>query len=140
MSPEALRLAAALVGIILLVVLVARFKWHPFLALMLVSWGLAVTCGIGPAQAISAFSKGFGDILSFVGIVIGLGTMIGGLLVARKVVGQLQDQSLGLFDRREKGIHMRSNYCSFLLSFMDFPLVRPNFSRRRWRISWQRVP
>jgi GntP family gluconate:H+ symporter len=82
MSPEALRLAAALVGIILLVVLVARFKWHPFLTLMLVSWGLAVTCGIGPAQAISAFSKGFGDILSFVGIVIGLGTMIGGLLVS----------------------------------------------------------
>lgn len=28
------------------------------------------------------FSKGFGDILSFVGIVIGLGTMIGGLLVS----------------------------------------------------------
>jgi gluconate:H+ symporter, GntP family len=82
MSPEAFRLSAALVGIILLVLLVARLKWHPFLALMFISWGLAVTCGIDPAQAILAFSKGFGDILSFVGIVIGLGTMIGGLLVS----------------------------------------------------------
>src|SRR5215469_7025527 len=82
MSPEAFRLLAAFIGIVLLVLLVARLKWHPFLALMLVSWGLAVTCGIGPAQAIVAFSKGFGDILSFVGIVIGLGTMIGGLLVS----------------------------------------------------------
>jgi gluconate:H+ symporter, GntP family len=82
MSPEAFRLSAAFVGIILLVVLVAKLKWHPFLALMLVSWALAVTCGIDPVQAIAAFSKGFGDILSFVGIVIGLGTMIGGLLVS----------------------------------------------------------
>src|SRR5260221_3026064 len=82
MSPEAFRLLAALVGILLLVLLVARFKWHPFLALMFVSWGLAVTCGIDPVQAIAGFSKGFGDILSFVGIVIGLGTMIGGLLVS----------------------------------------------------------
>ena len=82
MSPEAFRLLAAFIGIILLVVLVARLKWHPFLALMFISWGLAVTCGIDPAQAIVAFSKGFGDILSFVGIVIGLGTMIGGLLVS----------------------------------------------------------
>jgi GntP family gluconate:H+ symporter len=49
---------------------------------MLVSWGLGVICGIDPVKAIAAFSKGFGDILSFVGIVIGLGTMIGGLLVS----------------------------------------------------------
>jgi GntP family gluconate:H+ symporter len=82
MTPEAFRLTAALVGIILLVLLVAKLKWHPFLALMFVSWGLAVACGISPIQAIAAFSKGFGDILSFVGIVIGLGTMIGGLLVS----------------------------------------------------------
>ena len=82
MSPEAFRLLAAFIGIILLVLLVAQLKWHPFLALMFISWGLAVTCGIDPAQAIVAFSKGFGDILSFVGIVIGLGTMIGGLLVS----------------------------------------------------------
>src|SRR6516162_552006 len=82
MSPEAFRLLAAFIGIVLLVLLVARLKWHPFLALMFISWGLAVTCGIDPCQAIVAFSKGFGDILSFVGIVIGLGTMIGGLLVS----------------------------------------------------------
>ena len=82
MSPEAFRLLAAFIGIILLVLLVARLKWHPFLALMFISWALAVTCGINPGQAIAAFSKGFGDILSFVGIVIGLGTMIGGLLVS----------------------------------------------------------
>lgn len=82
MNPEAFRLLAALIGIMLLVLLVARFKWHPFLALMLVSWGLGVICGIDPVKAIAAFSKGFGDILSFVGIVIGLGTMIGGLLVS----------------------------------------------------------
>src|ERR1700757_4302021 len=82
MNPEAYRLSAALAGILFLVLLVARFKWHPFLALMFISWGLAVTCGIDPVQAIAGFAKGFGDILSFVGIVIGLGTMIGGLLVS----------------------------------------------------------
>ena len=82
MNPDAFRLLAAAVAILVLVVLVARLKCHPFLALMFVSWGLAVTCGIDPVQAITAFSKGFGEVLSFVGIVIGLGTMIGGLLVS----------------------------------------------------------
>jgi len=40
MSPEAFRLLAAFIGIVLLVLLVARLKWHPFLALMFISWGL----------------------------------------------------------------------------------------------------
>ena len=57
MSPEAFRLLAAFIGIVLLVLLVARLKWHPFLALMFISWGLAVTCGIDPAQAFHPFSR-----------------------------------------------------------------------------------
>jgi len=38
MSPEAFRLLAAFIGIILLVLLVARLKWHPFLALMFIKY------------------------------------------------------------------------------------------------------
>ena len=103
MSPEAFRLLAAFIGIILLVLLVARLKWHPFLALMFISWGLAVTCGIDPGQAIVAFSKGFGDILSFVGIVIGLAMililMLAGLFLTHTLGGMARVQDCALSGR-----------------------------------------
>jgi len=120
MNPEAFRLSAALVGILLLVLLVARFKWHPFLALMFVSWGLGVTCGIAPVQAIAAFSKGFGDILSFVGIVIGLGTMIGGLLVSSGGADAFANAMISIGGRK---------YVPWTLFFAAFLIGLPCFSK-----------
>ena len=118
MNPEAFRLSAALIGIILLVLLVARFKWHPFLALMLVSWGLGVICGIDPVKAIAAFSKGFGDILSFVGIVIGLGTMIGGLLVSSGGADAFANAMISIGGRK---------YVPWTLFFVAFLIGLPLF-------------
>jgi gluconate:H+ symporter, GntP family len=81
MNPDALRLGAVLVAIVGLILLVTRFRLHPFVTLIVVSIFLGLACGLPPVEVIKHFEKGFGDVLSFVGIVIGLGTMLGGLLV-----------------------------------------------------------
>jgi gluconate:H+ symporter, GntP family len=81
MNPDILRIGAVLFAIIALIVLVTKFKLHPFLTLVLVSIFLGLVCGLPPVDVIKHFEKGFGDVLSFVGIVIALGAMLGGLLV-----------------------------------------------------------
>src|SRR3981081_3022266 len=81
MNSDVLRLGDVLIAIIALILLVTRFRLHPFITLIVVSLFLGLVCGLPPVEVIKHFEKGFGDVLSFVGIVIGLGTMLGGLLV-----------------------------------------------------------
>lgn len=81
MNAALLPLVAALIAIIVLVILVTFCRVHPFLSLLIVSISLGLACQLSPAEVMKQFEKGFGETLSFVGIVIGLGTMLGGLLV-----------------------------------------------------------
>ena len=81
MSPDFLRVLAAAAAVLLLVVLIARFRLHPFLALLVATLALGLLGGLPPAEVVKNLERGFGDVLSFVGVVIGLGTMLGGLLV-----------------------------------------------------------
>lgn len=53
-------ITAALVGIALIVLLITRFKPHPFLALTIGSLVVAVIAGLPIASAVESFTKGFG--------------------------------------------------------------------------------
>ena len=78
MASDPVRLAVVVIAILALIVLITKFRIHPFIALILASWFLGIACGLPLVEVIKHFEKGFGDVLSFVGIVIGLGTMLGG--------------------------------------------------------------
>lgn len=67
--------------IVLLVGLVSGLGLHPFLALLAVSVVLGLGGGLPFGQTITEFERGFGDVMGHVGIVVGLGTMLGTLLV-----------------------------------------------------------
>jgi GntP family gluconate:H+ symporter len=82
MAPDPIRLAVVVLAILALIVLITKFRVHPFIALILASWFLGVACGLPLPEVIKHFEKGFGDVLSFVGIVIGLGAMLGGILIS----------------------------------------------------------
>src|SRR5919202_1413491 len=73
-------LLAALVGIAVVVVLITVLKVHPFIALILGSALLGLTAALGADATIKSFSKGVGDTVSAVGLLIALGAMIGALL------------------------------------------------------------
>lgn len=80
MSPEASLLLFALVAIIALVVLIARFKLHPFLALILAAMAIGFHSGMKLPVIAKTFQEGFGNTLGFLGVVVGLGMMLGKML------------------------------------------------------------
>ncbi|GAA4977325.1 GntP family permease [Actinoplanes utahensis] len=71
---------AAVLGIAAVVLLIAWAKWHPFLALITGAGVLGLAAGAAPGKTIDSFIDGVGNTAGSVGVLIALGSMIGGLL------------------------------------------------------------
>ncbi|RKN41226.1 gluconate:H+ symporter [Streptomyces hoynatensis] len=95
MSDNAQHLVLAGAAIVVLVVLITKFKLHPFLALSLAALGLGFANGIGPEATVEHFEAGFGDALSDSGPVIGLGTILGGILLGTGGADRIATAFLG---------------------------------------------
>ena len=67
-------------AIILMVVAIARFKIHPFLAILGAALLLAVLLGVPFADIPDVIGKGFGGVFSGIALVIIFGTLIGSVL------------------------------------------------------------
>jgi GntP family gluconate:H+ symporter len=77
---DTLLIIKLVVAIAAIVILVARFKLHPFLALTLGALGLGLAAPLAPDKLLDSFESGAGSTLGSVGIVLALGTMLGKLL------------------------------------------------------------
>ena len=86
---------AALLGIAVLVVLIVRFKLHPFLALTLGSLTVGAVAGVPMAAVLDSYSKGFGSTAASVGILIALGAMFGKLLADSGGADEIVDTIIG---------------------------------------------
>src|SRR4051794_5706602 len=71
--------AAALAA---LLVLIIRYRYQAFVALLVVSLGLGLAAGLPPLRVVEAMGKGIGDILAGVTILLALGAMLGRVLDA----------------------------------------------------------
>ena len=78
--PEAVRLLVAGAGVGLLVLLVACWRLHAFVALTLVSLLVGLGAGLEPAATVRAYGDGVGAVLRGIAAVVGLGTILGKLL------------------------------------------------------------
>ncbi|MBS9781799.1 MAG: GntP family permease, partial [Gammaproteobacteria bacterium] len=58
----------------------SKFKWHPFLVLLLAALITAFYYRLPVADISKTITKGFGGILGYIGLVIVLGTIIGVIL------------------------------------------------------------
>jgi GntP family gluconate:H+ symporter len=87
--------AAALIGIALIVLLITRFKLHPFLGLTIGSLVVAGIAGLPVAAAVASYTKGFGDTAAGVGTLIALGAMFGKLLADSGGADQIVDTIIG---------------------------------------------
>ncbi len=67
-------------AIILMVVAIARFKVHPFLAILGAAILLVLLLGIPYAEIPDVIGKGFGSVMSGIALVIIFGTLIGSVL------------------------------------------------------------
>jgi len=86
---------AALLGIAVLVVLIVRFKLHPFLSLTLGSLTVGAVAGVPMADVLDSFTKGFGSTAAGVGILIALGAMFGKLLADSGGADEIVDTIIG---------------------------------------------
>jgi GntP family gluconate:H+ symporter len=84
-----------LVAIAVVVVLITRYKIHPFLALILGSAVVGLGAGLAAANVITEFEKGFGSTLGGVGILVALGTILGKLLADSGGADRVVDTIVG---------------------------------------------
>lgn len=67
-------------AIVLLLILIMKFKLHAFVALIIVSLLTALVAGIPINKVLPTLLTGFGNTLAAVALLVGLGAMIGRLL------------------------------------------------------------
>lgn len=72
--------AAAIIGIAVIVLLIAACKVHPFLSLLAGSFVMAVCAGVPFDKAFDSFTSGVGGTISNVGLLIAFGSIIGTIL------------------------------------------------------------
>ena len=63
-----------------IVLATSRLKLHPFLALILASLGVGLGTGISPTDLGAVMNQGFGSLMSYIGVVVVLGSIIGVIL------------------------------------------------------------
>ncbi len=80
-GPVAQLIIAALIGIVVIIALITWLKVHPFIALTIGALGVGIGAGLAPDKAVTSFGNGFGATMTSVGILVGLGSMFGKLLV-----------------------------------------------------------
>ena len=71
---------AMLLGIALLLFLIIKTRIQAFPALILSAILVALASGLGAANTVSVVSSGFGNTLTYIGIVIGFGCILGKFL------------------------------------------------------------
>lgn len=94
------------IAIILMIVMISKFKVHPFLALMSISLVLAVVAGIDLSKIPAMIGVGFSGTFKSIGIVIIFGTIIGTVLEKTGAALKLADMVVKLVGQRHPELAM----------------------------------
>lgn len=96
-------IVAAVVGIAILLILIIRFKLHPIISMML----SAVIIGVGAGMPLSMISetveKGVGKTLQGIALLVGLGSMFGGILEASGGAQKIAETLIDKFGQKKAG-------------------------------------
>lgn len=106
------------VAIILLLVMIMKFKVHAFVALIIVSLLTALATGISVDKILPTLLGGFGSTLASVALLVGLGAMIGRLLEITGGAKVLADTLINKFG--EKRAPFALGVASLLFGFPIF--------------------
>lgn len=118
MSPNTRLLVYALGAVVALIVLIARFKLHPFVALIAVSLAMGAAAGMPLGNVVKAFQDGVGGVLGFVAIVVALGTMLGKMMAESGGATRIATTLITLFG--EKRVHWAIMFVAFIVGIPVF--------------------
>ncbi len=99
-------LVILILSIVFIVVATAKLKLHPFLALLIASYGVAFASGMEVLEIGATIRSGFGEILTYIGIVIILGTIIGKILEKSGAAIVMADTVLKIVGEKRPGLAM----------------------------------
>jgi len=108
----------ALLAVALLIVLIARFKVHPFVVLISVSLALGIAAGMPLGTVVKAFQDGVGSVLGFIAVVVALGTMLGKLMAESGGATRIATTLIALFGERR--VHWAIMFVGFIVGIPVF--------------------
>jgi len=118
MTADTRLLLYAFGAVVALIVLIARYRVHPFVALIGVSLGMGVAAGMPLGGAVKAFQDGVGGVLGFIAVVVGLGTMLGKMMAESGAATRIATTLIGLFGERR--VHWAIMFVAFIVGIPVF--------------------
>ena len=111
-------LLTALAAIVALILLIARLKLNPFVALVVVSLALGVAVGMPLGDIVKAFEAGAGGALGHIAVVIALGTMLGKMMAESGGAERIAHTVIDAFG--ESNVHWAMGCIAFLVGIPVF--------------------
>jgi GntP family gluconate:H+ symporter len=87
------------VAISFIVVACSAFKWHPFLALLVAALGTGIAVGLPLKDIPRIASEGFGQMMTHIGLVVIMGTLIGTVLEKTGATLRIADAIISIFGK-----------------------------------------
>lgn len=88
------------IAVVATVVLIVRFKVNPVISLVIGSLYLGLITRMGVEKTVETITKGFGDIMVDLGLLIAFGILMGSILNATGAISRLVDGLLRIFGSR----------------------------------------
>lgn len=92
-----MQIAIVITGILFLVLFIAYFKLDTFISFIIVSIGLGIALGIPFSEISGAVTKGIGNTLGFLTVILGCGAMLGKLVADSGAAQQISDALIRTF-------------------------------------------
>lgn len=86
-------------AILFIVIASSRFKWHPFLALLVAALSTAIIVGMPVAEIAKTANEGFGNMMTHIGLIVILGTLIGTVLEKSGATLRIAESIINLFGK-----------------------------------------
>lgn len=93
-------LTIVIAGIVLLFILIARFKLNAFIAFVIVSLLVGVAEGMDFTSVTKSIQKGIGDTLGYLILILGLGAMLGKLVADSGAAQRITTQLVNKFGKK----------------------------------------
>ncbi len=111
-------LGITVVAILVLLILITKFKLNPFITLLLVSFFVGLAAGMPAAKTIDSIKAGLGNTLGFIAIVLGLGTILGKLMEESGGAERIARTLINKFG--EKNVHWAMMFVAFIVGIPVF--------------------
>lgn len=86
-------------AILFIVLACSIFRWHPFLALLVAALGTGIAVGLPLKDIAKTANNGFGQMMTHIGLVVIMGTLIGTVLEKTGATLRIADAIIGLFGK-----------------------------------------